>query len=448
MQAQSNKGDQATPLLDTTSPFYASITPPRATSFVQGRRTSFFLSILNLTNGILGAGILGLPYACSRSGFILFSILLVAMGIVVDYSLSLLLQCCRFVNKFSYEELGLQAFGPRGPIIVGIAILVQNMGAMVSYLVVVGDLLPPVIKLAVGDDSDSPFARRQILMILAIFGVAFPIATLRQMALMSFASGLAFASIFVFTLVVIARYPTVDVCHHGQCAETSLGTFSSQTFMTLPTMCFSFVCHTTLLPVYAELETGDRVARTTRDQARMHLITRISILAAGTMYLIVANFGYATFHDSIEKDILISYQKWNSHDPLTLIVRVAFIAAVILTIPMLCFPFRKACLMMMFGTSDYHPKRFLIITICTLSLVLILALWVPAITTVFGLVGATSSVTLVFLLPSAIYLKLEATGSPSKLHRLLCKLMFAGGILICIVSISGMIANWVQHGFS
>eukprot|EP00301_Raphidiophrys_heterophryoidea_P027890 c9875_g1_i2.p1 GENE.c9875_g1_i2~~c9875_g1_i2.p1 ORF type:complete len:196 (-),score=24.86 c9875_g1_i2:47-634(-) len=148
-------------LVDPNMPSYQSLL--RTTSLVQGKKVSFVTSIFNLSNAILGAGILGLPYACSRSGVILFSVLLIAIAIVADYSLFLLLWCARVTNKYTYEELGIQAFGQRGPYLVGAAILVQNLGQMVSYLVVVGDLLPEVMKLLLGSDSHSVFVQRKVL---------------------------------------------------------------------------------------------------------------------------------------------------------------------------------------------------------------------------------------------------------------------------------------------
>ncbi|XP_034019823.1 sodium-coupled neutral amino acid transporter 4-like [Thalassophryne amazonica] len=57
--------------------------------------TSFGMSVFNLSNAIMGSGILGLSYAMANTGIVLFTILLIAVAILSLYSVHLLLVTAR-----------------------------------------------------------------------------------------------------------------------------------------------------------------------------------------------------------------------------------------------------------------------------------------------------------------------------------------------------------------
>ncbi|KAJ8788948.1 hypothetical protein J1605_022354 [Eschrichtius robustus] len=57
--------------------------------------TSFGMSSFNLSNAIMGSGILGLSYAMANTGIILFIIMLLAVAILSLYSVHLLLKTAK-----------------------------------------------------------------------------------------------------------------------------------------------------------------------------------------------------------------------------------------------------------------------------------------------------------------------------------------------------------------
>ena len=69
------------------------VTPTRRKSsiraFVEQKQASIFSSMMNLSNTILGAGLLGLPYAISKSGWFLAIILFAIMGTLSFIGLNL-----------------------------------------------------------------------------------------------------------------------------------------------------------------------------------------------------------------------------------------------------------------------------------------------------------------------------------------------------------------------
>ena len=99
----------------------------RMTSFIQGRRVSLVASTVNVMNAILGSGILALPFVMSTCGVAVFLVLMVGMAIITDYSIDLLIKACRETGKTSYEDIGFEAFGKTGRILVACAIIMQNV---------------------------------------------------------------------------------------------------------------------------------------------------------------------------------------------------------------------------------------------------------------------------------------------------------------------------------
>uniref|UniRef100_A0A674ND90 Solute carrier family 38 member 3a n=1 Tax=Takifugu rubripes TaxID=31033 RepID=A0A674ND90_TAKRU len=109
-------------------------------------KTSFGMSVFNLGNAIMGSGILGLAYAMANTGVVLFLILLTVVAVLSSYSIHLLLKSSGVVGIRAYEQLGYRAFGTPGKMAAGIAITLQNIGAMSSYLYIVKYEFPLVIQ--------------------------------------------------------------------------------------------------------------------------------------------------------------------------------------------------------------------------------------------------------------------------------------------------------------
>ncbi|XP_058144923.1 sodium-coupled neutral amino acid transporter 3-like [Dasypus novemcinctus] len=109
-------------------------------------KTSFGMSVFNLSNAIMGSGILGLAYGMANTGIVLFLFLLTAVALLSSYSIHLLLKSSGVVGIRAYEQLGYRAFGTPGKLAAALAITLQNIGAMSSYLYIIKSELPLVIQ--------------------------------------------------------------------------------------------------------------------------------------------------------------------------------------------------------------------------------------------------------------------------------------------------------------
>jgi hypothetical protein len=101
--------------------------------------------MFNLLATCLGAGILGLPYGYTGSGFVGGSILLVVCAALSAFGAHLLVEAAdRSGRPASFYSVAQAVGGPRAGVFMDFLIFVMSFGAAVSYLIVVGGVLPDV----------------------------------------------------------------------------------------------------------------------------------------------------------------------------------------------------------------------------------------------------------------------------------------------------------------
>ncbi|XP_048450265.1 sodium-coupled neutral amino acid transporter 2 [Rhincodon typus] len=174
--------------------------------------------------------------------------------------------------------------------------------------------------------------------------------------------------------------------------------FNSQTVYAVPILTFAFVCHPAVLPIYEELKD--------RSRKKMQRVSNVSFLFIFVMYLMAALFGYLTFNENVEPELLHTYSKVYRFDVVLLIVRLAVLVAVILTVPVVLFPIRTSVQQLLFSSKEFSWIRHTIITFIILGSINCLVISVPTIRDIFGFIGSSAASMLIFILPSAFYLKL------------------------------------------
>jgi hypothetical protein len=110
-----------------------------------GTTTPIWLTALNIMNGVIGAGIIALPYAIYQSGLPWGIVLCLAVAIMSSWTVRLLANLGQAHEAATYEDLAHRAFGPVGYYTVCLCQGAFSFGAMVTYLVIVGDLLPAAV---------------------------------------------------------------------------------------------------------------------------------------------------------------------------------------------------------------------------------------------------------------------------------------------------------------
>ncbi|KAJ7990773.1 hypothetical protein DPEC_G00290390 [Dallia pectoralis] len=417
---------------------------------LRAKGASFTSSVFNLMNAIMGSGILGLAYAMAHTGIVGFCVLLLLVSSLAAYSINLLLKLCDQTGINSYEGLGGRALQKPGEVLVAVTILVQNIGAMSSYMFILKTELPAAITSFLNPETSGGawYEDGRTLLILVTVFVVLPLALLPRIGFLGYSSSLAFLFMLFFTVVVVVNKwaipcPLPSNVTHIQISNATesdcrpkLLVISSKSAYTIPTMSFSFLCHTAVLPIYSEL---DRPSR-----KRMQNVTNVSISLSSLLYLISALFGYLTFYGHVDTQLLLGYDTYLPRDVLVMAVRLAILLAVLLTLPLIHFPARKAILLLFCGDGSFSWVFHIISTFLILALVMVLAIFVPDIRNVFGVVGSTTSTCLLFVFPGMFYLRIN--NQPLRSLQSVgpvCLLVF--GLFVGLLSLSVIVVTWAQN---
>uniref|UniRef100_A0A672N0C3 Solute carrier family 38 member 3 n=1 Tax=Sinocyclocheilus grahami TaxID=75366 RepID=A0A672N0C3_SINGR len=416
-------------------------------------KTSFGMSVFNLGNAIMGSGILGLAYAMANTGILLFLFLLTAVAGLSCYSIHLLLKSSGVVGIRSYEQLGFRAFGITGKMAAGIAITLQNIGAMSSYLYIVKSEFPLVLQAFLKTDISSGewYLNGNYLVVLVSLFVILPLALMKQLGYLGYTSGFSLSCMVFFLSVIYKKFqipcPFEEFSHifvfiityFTECIKK--GTVP-QTAYTIPILAFAFVCHPEVLPIYTELRNPT--------QRKMQHISNISILIMYTMYFLAALFGYLTFYTNVEAELLHTYSRIDPYDTLILCVRLAVLTAVTLTVPIVLFPVRRAIQEMMFPNKTFNWIRHVAIAVILLTFINMLVIFAPNILGIFGIIGATSAPCLIFIFPAVFYIRIVPKDKePMRSTPKIFAACFAGlGMLFMIMSLSFIIIDWTTGSSS
>ncbi|XP_060633547.2 sodium-coupled neutral amino acid symporter 2 [Anolis sagrei] len=434
--------------------------------------TSFGMSVFNLSNAIVGSGILGLSYAMANTGIALFVILLIFVSLFSLYSVHLLLKTANEGGSLLYEQLGMKAFGMAGKLAASGSITMQNIGAMSSYLYIVKYELPLVIKafMNIEENTGQWYINGDYLVILVSLVLILPLSLLKNLGYLGYTSGFSLLCMVFFLIVVICKKfqipcglehdlinatlnatqehlstvspfhgTDVNVTNDDACTPKYF-IFNSQTVYAVPILTFSFVCHPAILPIYEELKG--------RSRRRMMKVSNVSFFAMFLMYLLAALFGYLTFYGHVEPELLHTYSAVLGSDVLLLIVRLAVLMAVTLTVPVVIFPIRSSITQLLCSGKEFSWLRHCAITFVLLVFTNILVIFVPTIRDIFGFIGASAAAMLIFILPSAFYIKLVKKEPMKSVQKIGALLFLLSGIFVMTGSMTLIILDWTSNAAS
>lgn len=291
---------------------------------------------INLLNTILGAGILAMPYGLKSNGLLFGSLLVCWLAATSIFGLYLQNKVAKYTSQqgaVSYFSLA-QITYPHFSIVFDSAIVIKCFGVGVSYLVVIGDLMPKIIQaLGVGVSAQSWLLERNVW-ITAFMVLVAPLSYLKKLDSLKYTSFLAlFSIVYLMCLVVVHFFqrhelmpnPVIDIVGPVLVANT---------LRSFPVFVFAYTCHQNMFAIINELSPSSSSGLQTR-QAN-HIIL-YSICTAAVCYLIVGISGYLTFGNAVNGNIITMYPT----DLTALLVgRLCIVLMVALLFPLQCHPCR------------------------------------------------------------------------------------------------------------
>ena len=433
----------------------------------QGTVTS---GIINLSNTIIGAGMLGLPGAFGGTGFVGGTIFIVMGAAFSSLGLILLSKAAQKTGlPSSFYSVAREAV-PQYTILIDLAVALKCFGVATGYLITIGDCMVDAFDhLLLEDPTSEPetllqkvVLSRQFWIVGAVLAVL-PTSFFQTLDELKKASALALVFVFLLGFGIVAYANELwgmdpcaeqEVCQGGVVAFTDIPTTLSK----LPIFIFAFTCHQNIFPIVNEMQNGM--------QGRLNTVVILSIgFALGVFYL-VAMEGYFTFGSNVRGDVLLNYPE-NAN---VTILRICIAVMLSLHYPLQLDPSRRCITSLVKVIERYrqsrilvhrhssfsqyierpdlhsitHNKRvFYVITVAFLSLSFCVAMVVQDLGVVLAMVGATGSTLVSYILPGLIYWKLfddkwDAT-------RVLACIQFLVGCLVMPIALYFVLSGKVGH---
>eukprot|EP01084_Bolivina_argentea_P078963 143302_1 len=365
-------------------------------------QSSMIRVLYNMLNALIGGGIVGIAYIYKSSGIIGGCLLMLLFAILCTYTLSLMVKCAKISNVHDYEKLCQYCFGINGYIIVCISLLLVDYGVMLTYLIILGDA---AFKIANIWGYDTISDRNFILIAIAMI-VIFPTCIYRDISALEKLSAIKLAIVVFVVLIVFVEW---FVLTDGNISDHNVSYFINWSGIpeSVGIIGYAFVCHDSAFLYYNTLIKPTML--------RWTQLSFSTVFSAMSLSAVCGIFGYLTFGDGINSNMLNSYPI-NSN--LMIFIRVIFIFIMAWSYPTSFYVVRHIVLESIqkifypnaVNRSTVHSSPRLT-HICLTSFLfftnLALALFVRNLGSVMSIVGNLPSMIIAFVMPCLCYLKLH-----------------------------------------
>jgi solute carrier family 38 (sodium-coupled neutral amino acid transporter), member 11 len=144
-------------------------------------------AFMNMANSIIGAGIIGQPYAFKQAGLFTGIFLLIALTITVDWTIRLIVTNSKLSGADSFQATMEKCFGKSGLIAISVAQWAFAFGGMVAFCIIIGDTIPHVLAAVFPSLYDTPvlwlLTDRRAIIVLFVLGLSYPLSLYRDIAM-------------------------------------------------------------------------------------------------------------------------------------------------------------------------------------------------------------------------------------------------------------------------
>ncbi|KAI8872594.1 hypothetical protein GQ42DRAFT_161181 [Ramicandelaber brevisporus] len=345
----------------------------------------------NLLNTICGSGLLGLPFALREGGFWFTAFAILVSPYVANFGLYVLIKAGARKGIFDFPQLALTTTGRAGQQFLNFAVLVSCIGCTLSYLIIAGDVLPPLVtQYLPGYFYDYVYTREFAILASAI-GFVLPLLFFRTLAPLASASIVSVLCLPVILLLVAVRGPL-----HAADHPHTYRTFGDRIFSALAMVSFSFVSSQSAFPIF--------VTMADRTPSSWFKATTLATTGAVLVSLTFAVIGYISFGDDIMANL---FKNFPLDDVYINVARFLLALELLLTYPMLFYPARTLILSSIgFESSERQSSQnvHIVSTVILFILTVFGAINITDLGLVFKVIGAVAASALAFICPAVVYL--------------------------------------------
>eukprot|EP01084_Bolivina_argentea_P121583 215465_1 len=356
-------------------------------------------------NMLAGCGVVGLPVTYKNSGLCTGITMMIVVAILSVYTLRLQIDTGKKVKCEDYERLVSKCFGVWGYYLISFSILIFDIGACLTYTIILGNSARDVMDYLFGGFWGS-FESRQIVIAVIYICLILPFALGKNFEFIEKVSALAIVVVIVMIFVVIKeyyeiyRYDTEVINKYYFDSEITPWITNDyiSILSALGTISFAFIQHDLAFLVYKTLRNNTL--------ERYTILAFLGMTIQCILCVIMATYGYLSFGQYTNDDVLTNYPIDNTY---VLVVRILYTFRMAFVFPTAFYVVRHICYAIIFrGMETYeHATRIkqIIFTLIPWSAFLITGLFLDDLGFVMSLAGLLSALNIAFVLPSLCHLK-------------------------------------------
>uniref|UniRef100_A0AAA9T9N6 Putative sodium-coupled neutral amino acid transporter 11 n=2 Tax=Bos TaxID=9903 RepID=A0AAA9T9N6_BOVIN len=353
-------------------------------------------AVFNVVNSIIGSGIIGLPYSMKQAGFPLGILLLFWVSYVTDFSLILLIKGAALSGTDTYQSLVNRTFGFPGYLLLSVL-----------------QFLYPFIV-----DPENLLIGRHLIIVLSTVVFTLPLSLYRDIAKLGKISLISTVLTTLILGIVVAR--GVSLGPHIPKTEDAWIFAKPNAVQAVGVMSFAFICHHNCFLVYGSLEEPT--------VAKWSHIIHVSTLISVFISILFATCGYLTFTGYTQGDLFENYCR---NDDLVTFGRFCYGVTVILTYPIECFVTREVIANVFFG-GNLSSVCHIIVTVVIITVATLVSLLIDCLGIVLELNGVLCAAPLIFIIPSACYLKLSEEPRTHSDKIMSCVMLPIGAVVMAV----------------
>ncbi|XP_075500464.1 amino acid transporter AVT6C-like [Primulina tabacum] len=404
---------------------------------------SIYGAIFNIATGMVGSGIMSIPASFKVLGVFPSFVVVLIIAYFVEVTVEFMLKYTSSGESNTYGEMMAESFGKCGSVALQICVMITNLGALIIYLIIIGDVLS-------GNKSEGTvhlgvlqewfgihwWNSRACSLIVVVLFVLLPLLLIRRIDSLRHISALSvlLAAFFVALCSVMAIHAMVvgKTQSPRLFPDFSNGVSVFDLFTTIPVIVTAFGCHVNVHPVRAELGRP----------SDMNFAVRIALVICTAIYFAVGFFGYLLFGDSIMADMLVNFEKTPDSFIGTVLndtIRLSYAIHLMLVFPVMNYSLRVNVDELFFPKRSALAEeniRFLSITCSLVAFIYMAAIAIPNIWYFFQFMGTTTVMFLMFIFPSSIILRniLRISTTRDKVLAVLVIFLAVGTSVIAIYS--------------
>lgn len=425
--AHKEKRDETTPLLPVKA--------EEEDGIHEFNGASFSGAVFNLSTTIVGAGIMALPASIKMLGIIPGILMIILVALLTEASIDMMVRCSHQAKITSYGWLMGDSFGQWGRIALQASVVINNIGVMIVYMIIIGDVLSGTSTTGVhhrgifeGWFGPHFWNSRPVVLLATTIFVFAPLVSFKRLDSLRYTSALSVALAVVFVVITagIAILRLIEGTAEIPKLFPEIHELNSiwELFTAVPVLVTAYICHYNVHSIDNELE----------DRSQTKPIVRTSLALCSSVYVATSFFAYLLFGEGTLSDVLANFDS-DLHIPFSSvfndIVRVSYVVHVMLVFPIVFFALRLNLDGLLFPTSrhiSHDNRRFTIITVSLLAVIYLAANFIPSIWDAFQFTGATAAVLIGFIFPAMIILR-DSYGIATKRDKVLAVTMIVLAVL-------------------